>query len=377
MRTRAATPPRRYSGEFPHTTPPHKRKLAPRPLLPIALSLVCTLASAAPAAARIFTSTATHAHSAAISSSRAKTTLPTSKTPAPKSPAPNGAPLCESKNITVELPREFLQLAVVNNSFIARNNSLSVIAFQNFFSQPIEEIAIVAENVDDSGKLIFTNVFAASAASTVSPSWFSMYLPSQYDIAAWPKAIAPRSTFTLSASSGITTPVCPAQIKATVVHLQFSGGQQINYSTPGWQLPAQPQAIPGALEFYAPPRELPDEFTVQVHQPAPLGPIIPPPIVTLVKGKQGALFNRIRDQMQEWRFAFAIRNGESVDGDETLLIRVHSPKEKISPKSFWISPGEISGPTGIVDLVPLKIPEKWGVFYGGVDLSGISPAQIQ
>lgn len=299
------------------------------------------------------------------------------KSLAPKSPAPNGAPLCESKNVTVELPREFLQLAVVNNSFIARNNSLSVIAFQNYFPQPIEEIAIVAENEDDNGNLIFASVFAASAQSTVSPSWFSAYLPSQYDIAPWPKPIAPRATFTLSAASGITTPVCPAQIKATVVHLEFSGGQQINYSTPGWQLPAQPQAIPGALEFYASPRELPAEFTVQVHQPAPLGPIIPPPVVTLVKGKQGSLFNRIRDQMQEWRFAFAIRNGQSVDGDETLLIRLHSPNEKIGPKSFWISPGEISSAAGIVDLLPLKIPDKWGVFYGGVDLAGISPAQIQ
>lgn len=299
------------------------------------------------------------------------------KSLAPKSPAPNGAPLCESKNVTVELPREFLQLAVVNNSFIARNNSLSVIAFQNYFPQPIEEIAIVAENEDDNGNLIFASVFAASAQSTVSPSWFSAYLPSQYDIAPWPKPIAPRATFTLSAASGITTPVCPAQIKATVVHLEFAGGQQINYSTPGWQLPAQPQAIPGALEFYASPRELPAEFTVQVHQPAPLGPIIPPPVVTLVKGKQGSLFNRIRDQMQEWRFAFAIRNGQSVDGDETLLIRLHSPNEKIGPKSFWISPGEISSAAGIVDLVPLKIPDKWGVFYGGVDLAGISPAQIQ
>lgn len=299
------------------------------------------------------------------------------KSLAPKSPAPNGAPLCESQNVTVELPREFLQLAVVNNSFIARNNSLSVIAFQNYFPQPIEEIAIVAENEDDNGNLIFASVFAASAQSTVSPSWFSAYLPSQYDIAPWPKPIAPRATFTLSAASGITTPVCPAQIKATVVHLEFAGGQQINYSTPGWQLPAQPQAIPGALEFYASPRELPAEFTVQVHQPAPLGPIIPPPVVTLVKGKQGSLFNRIRDQMQEWRFAFAIRNGQSVDGDETLLIRLHSPNEKIGPKSFWISPGEISSAAGIVDLVPLKIPDKWGVFYGGVDLAGISPAQIQ
>lgn len=376
MRTRPAAPPRRRSDEPPCTTPPRKRKLSPWPLLPLALSLLCTISNAAPAAARINASTATDAHSAA-SPSAAKITRPAPKTPAPKSPAPTGAPLCESKNITVELPREFLQLAVVNNSFIARNNSLSVIAFQSFFSQPIEEIAIVAENEDDSGKLIFSNVYAASAASTLSPSWFSTYLPSYYDIASWPKPVAPRTTFTLSAASGITTPVCPAQIKATVVHLQFAGGQQINYSTPGWQLPAQPQAIPGALEFYAPPRDLPEEFTVQVHQPAPLGPIIPPPIVTLVKGKQGLLFDRIRDQMQEWRFAFAIRNGESVDGDETLLIRLHSQKEKITAKSFWISPAEISGPTGIVDLIPLKIPEKWGVFYGGVDLSGVSPAQIQ
>ena len=304
---------------------------------------------------------------------------PATKTAAAKTKkqAPFSAPLCESKNITVELPREFLQLAVLNNSFIARDNSLAVITFQNYFPQPIEEIAIVAENEDDAGKLLFANVYAASAKSTVSPSWFSAYLPSFYDIAPWSKPIAPRATFTLAATSGITTALCPAQIKATVVHLEFAGGQQINYSTPGWQLPAQPQAIPGALDFYAAPRDLPQQFIVQVHQPAPLGPIIPPPVVTLLSGKQGLLFDRIRDQIQEWRFAFAIRNGESADGDETLLIRLHSPKETLSPQSFWVSPDDITSPMGVVDLFPLKIPDKWAVYYGGVDLAGVSPAQIQ
>lgn len=303
--------------------------------------------------------------------------LAAASAPKPKKQPPSGAPLCESKNVTVELPREFLQLAVVNNSFIARDNSLSVIAFQNYFAEAITEIAIVAENEDENGKLIFAGVYAASANSTVSPSWFSAYLPSLYDIAPWAKPVAPRAIFTLSATSGITTAVCPAQIKATVVHVEFASGQQINYSTPGWQLPAQPQAIPGALDFHASPRELPQEFTAQVHQPAPLGPIIPPPTVTLLKGKDGLLFNRIRDQIEEWRFAFAIRNGQSVDGDETLLIRLHSPNEKLTPQSFWISRDDITAPMGVVDLFPLKLPDKWAVYYGGVDLARISPAQIQ
>lgn len=298
--------------------------------------------------------------------------------PRPKKDAPTAAPLCQSQDITVELPRDFLQLSVLNNSFIARDNSISVITFQNYFPQAIAEMAMVAEYQDQDGKLIFSSVFAASANPTVTPSWFSTYLPSQYFITPWTKPVAPRSTFTLAATSGITTAACPAQIKATVVHIGFAGGSQLNYSTPGWQLPTQPEQIPGDLEFYAPPRDLPLEFTVKVHQPAPLGPIIPPPEVSLVDGKAGAIFDSIRDQMQAWRFAFAIKNGVSVDGDQTLLIRVHSPKEGDSAKVFWLTRAEVPAPIGIVDLIPLKVPDKWAVYYGGVNLmTGATPAQLQ
>jgi hypothetical protein len=298
--------------------------------------------------------------------------------PKPKKEAPTAAPLCQSKDVTVELPRDFLQLSVLSNSFIARDNSISVITFQNYFPQPIAEMAIVAEYQDQDGELIFSSVFAASANPTVTPSWFSTYLPSQYYIAPWTKPVAPRATFSLAATSGLTTAACPAQIKATVVHIAFAGGSQLNYSTPGWQLPIQPEQIPGDLEFYAPPRELPLEFTVKVHQPAPLGPIIPPPEVTLVDGKPGAIFGRIRDQMQAWRFAFAIKNGVSVDGDETLLIRVHSAKEGDSGKVFWLTREEVPAPMGIVDLIPLKIPDTWAVYYGGVNLmTGATPPQMQ
>src|SRR5215469_4586198 len=153
--------------------------------------------------------------------------------PAPKKPAPTGAPLCQAKNVTVELPRDFLQLVVLNNSFIAKENSAGVLQFQNFFPQPIQEIAIVAEYQDANGKLIYPSVFAATATETTTPTWFATYLPTQYEITQWKQPIAPRATFTLGATSGITTSACPAQINVTLMHLEFSNGQQMNYSAPG------------------------------------------------------------------------------------------------------------------------------------------------
>lgn len=297
--------------------------------------------------------------------------------PAKKKPAPTGAPLCQSKNVTVELPRDFLQLVVLNNSFIAKDNSIGVIQFQNFFPQPIQEIAIVAEYQDANGKLIYPSVFAATATETTTPTWFATYLPTQYEITQWKQPIAPRATFTLGATSGITTSVCPAQMSVTLMHLEFSNGQQMNYSGPGWQLPAQPEQIPGDLELFVPTASLPEEFVVTVHVHAPLGPIIPPPDVDLVDGKRGLLFNQIRDQMQEWRFWFAMRNGMSVDGDETFLIRLHSPKEKPGPQEFWVVSDDVPLPMGIIDLIPQTVPGKWEVYYGGVNLSGNAVPQMQ
>lgn len=290
-----------------------------------------------------------------------------------------GAPLCQATNLTVELPRDFLQLSVLTNSYIARDNSLGVINFQNFFPHAITEMAIVAEYQDQNGNVIFPAVFAASANPVTPPSWFSTYLPSQYAITPWTKPVPSGAKFTLAATSGITTAACPAQIKATVVHIAFAGGQALDYSTPGWELPTQPEQIPGDLVFYAPPRALPMEFTVKVHVPAPIGPIIPPPQVTLASGKPPELmFEHIQNQMEEWRFAFAIKNGQSVDGDQMLLIRVHSAKEGASQKSFWIAPDEIPAPMGVIDLVPEAVPDKWAVYYGGVLISSsISPPQME
>lgn len=288
-----------------------------------------------------------------------------------------GAPLCESRNVTVELPRDFLPLVVLSNSFIARNNSVGVLTFQNFFPQAIQEIAIVAEYQDANGKLIYSGVFAASAMQVLTPSWFATYLPSQYEIAPWPKPIAPRATFTLGATSAITTAACPAQIAVTLLHLRFTDGKEMNYSAPGWQLPAQPEQIPGDIELFIPDADLPEEFLVKVRVPAPLGPIIPPPDVQLVNGRAGLAFDRIRDQMQEWRFWFAMRNGQSVDGDEILLVRLHSPKEKVGPQIFWISRDDVPQPLGVIDLVPQRIPGKWAVYYGGMNLSGNALPQMQ
>ena len=297
--------------------------------------------------------------------------------PTPKKDAPTGAPLCQSKNMTVELPSEFLQLIVLNNSFIARNNSVGVITLQNFFPVAIQEIAIVGEYQDAGGKLIFPVVFAATATETTTPTWFATYLPSQYEIAQWKQAVAPRATFTLGATSAITTAACPAQFNVTLMHLQFTDGKEMNYSAPGWQLPAQPEQIPGDMELFTSDAALPEEFVVKVHVPAPLGPIIPPPDIELVDGRRSLLFDNIRDQMEEWRFWFAMRNGASVDGDQTLLIRVHSPKEHPGPQMFWVARDDVPQPLAVIDLVPQTVPGKWAVYYGGVDLSGNAVPQMQ
>lgn len=297
--------------------------------------------------------------------------------PLPKKDPPTAAPLCQAKDITVEMPRDFLPLVVLSSSFIASDNSVGVITFQNFFQQSIQEVAIVAEYQDSSGKLIYPGIFAATATETTTPTWFATYLPTQYEIAQWKQPIAPRAKFTLGATSGITTSACPAQINVTLMHIQFSDGKEMNYSAPGWQVLAQPEQIPGDLEFSVPEAALPEQFIVKVRIPAPLGPVIPPPQIDLVDGRRGAAFDHIRDQMEEWRFWFAMRNGMSVEGDETFLIRVHSPKEKRGPQMFWVARDEVPQPMGVIDLVPQSVPGKWAVFYGGLDLSGNDVPQMQ
>ncbi len=290
------------------------------------------------------------------------------------------APLCQVNNLTVEMPREFLSLSVAGNSFVARENSAGVLTLRNDFSQPIQEIAVVLEYLDEHGKRIFAAAFAGTSNTLVSPSWFSERLPSQYSLTQWQNPVAAGATFSLGATSGITTAECPAQARATLLHVEFQGGKTLDWSAPDWQLPVQPREIPGDLEINAPADSLPETFLVRVRVAVPSGASgasIPKARIDLLQGTPGAFFDEIRNQMTDWRYWFALRDGKRVDGDETMLIRVHAPSARSSRGVFSVTPAEIPQPLGIVDLVPQTAPGRWAVFYGGARFSDNSPAQTQ
>jgi len=290
---------------------------------------------------------------------------------------PEEAPLCQVNNLTVEMPRDFLSLSVAGNSFIARENSAGVLTLRNEFSQPLQEIAVVLEYLDERGKRIFAAAFAGTSNTLVSPSWFSERLPSQYSLTQWQNPVATGATFSLGATSGITTAECPAQARATLLHVEFQGGKTLDWSAPDWALPVQPREIPGDLELNAPADSLPETFLVRVRMAVPSGASIPKARIDLLKGRPGVFFDEIRNQMTDWRYWFALRDGKRVDGDETMLIRVHAPSASASRGVFSVTPAEIPQPLGIVDLVPQTAAGRWAVFYGGAGLSDNSPTQMQ
>ncbi|MGH7744944.1 MAG: hypothetical protein ACREQ5_09090 [Candidatus Dormibacteria bacterium] len=286
---------------------------------------------------------------------------------------PAAPPLCLVNNVTVEMPKEFLPLRVAGNSYIARENSVGVLTLNNGFPQPIQEIAIVLEYLDAQGKQIFATTFAAIANPLISPMWFSDNLPSQYSIVQWKTPVATRATFSIGATSGLTSAVCPAQARATLLHIAFQNGKILDWSAPDWQLPVQPEEIPGNLQIDTPPpASLPQTFLVRVHVPASNGPLIPSAQIQLLNGKPGPFFDEIRNQMRNWRYWSELRGGKSVDGDVLLLIRVHSTGEPSGGNIFRITPAEVSRTLGIVDLVPQAASGQWAVFYGGANL--VTPA---
>ncbi|MGH9865768.1 MAG: hypothetical protein ACRD4H_10180, partial [Candidatus Acidiferrales bacterium] len=281
--------------------------------------------------------------------------------------------LCQVNNVTVEMPKEFLPLRVVNNSYIARENSVGVLTLNNGFPQPIQEIAIVLEYLDAQGKQIFATPFAATANPLVSPMWFSDNLPSQYSIVQWKTPVATGATFSIGATSGLTSSVCPAQARATLLHIAFQNGKILDWSASDWELPVQPEEIPGNLQIDTPhPASLPQAFLVRVHIPASNGSPIPSVQIRLLTGKPSPFFDEIRDRMRNWRYWFELRGGKSVDGDVLLLIRVHSTGEPSGGNIFRITPAEVSRTLGIVDLVPQAASGQWAVFYGGANL--VTPA---
>jgi len=291
---------------------------------------------------------------------------------------PVGLPLCQVSNITVEMPKEFLPLRVINNSYIARENSVAVLTLNNGFPKPVQEIAMVVEYLDAQNKRIFATTFAASANPLIQPMWFSENLPSQYSIIPWTKPVASGATFSVGATSGLTSGVCPAQARATLLHVAFQDGANLDWSAPDWELPVQPKESPGNLQIdTAPLGPLPQNFLVRVHVPAPNGPLILSPRIQLLAGKPSEFFNQIRDQMLVWRYWFELRGGKTVDGDVLLLLRVHSPNERPGENVFPVTASEVPQTLGIVDIVPQAAYGQWAVFYGGANLVNNSPAQTE
>ena len=318
----------------------------------------------------------TRAHFAASLALAAMITASPARAGAPKRSA--AQPLCQTNNLTVEMSKEFLPLRVAGNSYIARENSAGVLTLNNGFPQPVQEVAVVVEYLDAKGKSIFSMAFAATANPLISSMWFSDNLPAQYSIAQWKKAVAPGATFTIGATSGLTSAVCPVQARATLLHVEFQNGKSLDWSAPDWQLPVQPEEIPGNLEIdMPPPASLPENFWVRVHVPAPHGAMIPSAQIQLLTGKPTPFFKQIRDQMLDWRYWFELRGGKTVDGDVLLLLRVHSPGGHPGQNIFRVTPASVPQTLGIVDIVPQKAPGKWAVFYGGANLVNNSPAQSQ
>ena len=289
-----------------------------------------------------------------------------------------GPPLCQVSNITVEMPKEFLPLRVIRNSYIARENSVAVLTLNNGFPKPIREIAMVIEYLDAQGQRIFATTFAATANPLISPTWFSENLPSQYSIVPWKTSVAPRANFSIGATSGLTSGVCPSQARATLLHIAFQDGANLNWSAPDWELPVQPEAIPGNFQIdVPPPSSLPAHFLVRVHVPAPNGALIPSPQIRLLSGRATPFFNQMRDQMLTWRYWFELREGKPVDGDVLLLIRVHAADERANDRPSRLAPSDAPETLGIVDVVPQKAFGQWAIFYGGANLINNSPAQAE
>ena len=286
------------------------------------------------------------------------------------------SPLCQVNNFTVEMPKQFLLLRIVGNSYIARENSAGVLTLRNGFPQAIQEFAAVVEYLDATGKDIFSMAFAATASPAHSAQWFADHLPSQYSIMQWTNAATASATFSIGATSGLTSAACPVQARATLLHIVFDNGTPLDWSAPDWQLPAQPEEIPGDLTIHAPPpASLPEEFLVRVHVPAPVGSAMQKPQIELLRGTPTPFFNELRNQMLDWRFWFALRDGKSADGDTLLLIRVHASADRADDNIFRVTPAEVPQTLGIVDLMPQSIPNQWSVFYGGAKLTGNSSAQ--
>lgn len=288
------------------------------------------------------------------------------------------SPLCQVSNLTVEMPKEFLPLRIVSDSYIARENSVAVLTLNNGFPKPIQEIAMIVEYLDAQRKRIFATTFAASANPLISPMWFSENLPSQYSIVPWKTSVAPSANFSIGATSGLTSGVCPAQARATLLHIAFQNGTHLDWSAPNWELPAQPEAIPGNFQIdVAPPSSLPATFLVRVHVPAPDGALIPSAQIRLLSGRPGSFFNEMRDQMLTWRYWFELRGGKPVDGDVLLLIRVHAANDRAGENSLPLAPADAPETLGVVDVMPQKAFGQWAIFYGGANLINNSPAQME
>jgi hypothetical protein len=253
-------------------------------------------------------------------------------------------------NPPLNIESSFIQFTAIGMSFVE-------LRARNFQTYPIEALALIVEYADNEGRTVERIPLIAGTEEAIKT--FRPPFSSETDIRPeFPVNAGDSVRLQAASTDGIRTANCPSSARITYSMIRYASGDTKTLSIKDWQLDPRPRMIPMVEQFPIEILQPPVVFLTSVKINASG---LVSDVISMGQGQE-PIVKTIRRQMQQgWKFHPALRAGQPVDSELTVLFRVHTEMTASFPETK-----PLLSPVVLVELFPDKQnPGKLAVAYGG------------
>jgi hypothetical protein len=268
--------------------------------------------------------------------------------------------LCEAKDLPISVPSSALERTILSNMFISSKlkDSWGSLTFKNLLGSPIDAIELVVEYQNEESDMLVQLPYVAST-SKKKPE-FSLLIPSEYaEILKRP--VTAGDSVRLYSEGFVVVSQCPTKARAIAAKVLFTNGQSQTWTSAGWSLTPLLRYFP--RDFELPIGSISGSLRLIIRADiTPQGEIARVQVIreSAPKSPQPAL-----EALKGWQFYPARKDGQPIQGQVVLLLRVDSAGSQQQGEWEWIGAEDVPMPLSVVDLLQdSSAPTKWKLWYG-------------
>jgi hypothetical protein len=266
--------------------------------------------------------------------------------------------LCHADALATSVPADALKSTISNNTFISSvlKDSPSIITISNTFRAPIVAFEIVVGYTDDDNNLLAQAPFLAMLPKVRSR--FQLLVPAEH-VHILKHPIAVGGSTRLISEGFVVMRRCPTKASILAARIMFADESTQTWAEHDWTIDPTIASLPANLSLPFNDVQTPSSILARLKITAEgrIDGVLP------IGGNSFAAIRDLESALDGWRFYPAQRNGQSIPGGLTLLLRFNAHGTPTA-STFRIEPEDVRVPLIVVDLIPSDEPAIWSVWYG-------------